>query len=79
MHALNFARTDKKDIFFNHCTENIYKVIHEQIKQTKQCVKSFLIYKSLRKVQIVSTYQLPLVLITVGHHMWNCSFYLRFL
>ena len=39
--SLNYARTDEKDIFANHFTENIYKVIHEQIKQTKQCVTLF--------------------------------------
>ena len=27
-YALNYVRTDKKDIFANHFTENIYKVLH---------------------------------------------------
>ena len=40
-YPLNYAKTDKKYVFANHFTENIYKVIHEQIKQTKQCVTLF--------------------------------------
>ena len=37
-YPLNHARTDKKSIFPNRFNENIYKVIHEQMKQTKQYV-----------------------------------------
>ena len=40
-YPLNYPRTDKKDTFANHFTKNIYKVIYEQIKQTKQCVTLF--------------------------------------
>ena len=37
-YPLNYTRTDKNSIFPNHFNENIYKVIHEQMKQTKQYV-----------------------------------------
>ena len=40
-YPLNYPRADKKDILANHFTKNICKVIHEQIKQTKQCVTLF--------------------------------------